>query len=120
MVASCQNRSPWTHMFSVFSGRAYSQAGRRRFESGLPLHLFNRLLPSPNQLLSHLSQLTAGCPDFNSRKAEYTVDTAACFRASEDLTYMAMCTSSPCPCWSAMILGSVPFSWCSVEWVRLK
>ena len=34
-----------------------SQAGRRRFESGLPLHLFNHLHTSPNQHLSHLSQL---------------------------------------------------------------
>src|ERR1039458_773359 len=34
-----------------------SQAGRRGFESRLPLHLFNNLHALPNQLLSHLSQL---------------------------------------------------------------
>src|SRR5262249_43556905 len=40
-------------------GMPASQAGRRRFESGLPLHRVNHFHASPNQLLSHLSPLSA-------------------------------------------------------------
>src|SRR5271157_4701149 len=35
--------SPWPQMFFIVKRRPYSQAGRRGFESHLPLHLFNHL-----------------------------------------------------------------------------
>jgi hypothetical protein len=35
--------SPWAPMFSIFNLRPFSQAGRRGFDSRLPLHLFNYL-----------------------------------------------------------------------------
>ncbi len=34
---------PWSHMFFICERGVYSQAERRRFEPGLPLHLFNDL-----------------------------------------------------------------------------
>ena len=34
---------PWPHKFSIFKRPPFSQAGRRRFESLLPLHVFNRV-----------------------------------------------------------------------------
>ena len=38
MVVYVQEMSPWPQMFFIVKRRPYSQAGRRRFESGLPLH----------------------------------------------------------------------------------
>ena len=35
-------------MFFVSNLQSYSQAGRRRFESGLPLHRINRLQAAAN------------------------------------------------------------------------
>ena len=63
-----------------------SQAGRRRFESGLPLHLFNHLYTSPYQLLSHLSQLDADCSDLKALKSDQSAVTASRFRATEEST----------------------------------
>jgi len=53
---SDQKTAPLTPKSLIYNRRSYSQAGRRRFEPGLPLHLFNNLHASPNQLLSHLSR----------------------------------------------------------------
>ena len=38
-----QESTPWTHKSFVYKRRLISQAGRRGFESRLPLHLFNHL-----------------------------------------------------------------------------
>jgi hypothetical protein len=43
MVRSGQNASPWSQLFFIFKCVPISQAGRRRFDPGLPLHLFNNL-----------------------------------------------------------------------------
>ena len=67
--------------------RITSQAGRRGFESRLPLHLFNHLQPSPNQLLSHLSQFDAVGPDLKAWKSDQSAATASRFRATEESTY---------------------------------
>src|ERR1039458_5531854 len=66
-----------------------SQAGRRGFESGLPLHLFNNLHASPNQLLSHLSQLDADGSDLKALKSDQSAATASRFRATEESTYLS-------------------------------
>ena len=39
----CLVSTPWTHKSFIDKRRLTSQAGRRRFEPGLPLHLFNDL-----------------------------------------------------------------------------
>jgi hypothetical protein len=70
-------------MFFVSNLSSSSQAGRRQFDPGLPLHLFNHLQPSPNQLLSHLSQL-----DCSALKSDQSADTASCFRATDESTYL--------------------------------
>jgi len=66
----------------IFNPGSASQAGRRGLESRLPLHLFNHLHASPNQLLSHLSQL-----DCRALKSDQSADTASCFRAIDESTY---------------------------------
>src|SRR4051794_23406231 len=33
-----QEKPPWSHMFSIIKRQLYSQAGRRRFDPGLPAH----------------------------------------------------------------------------------
>jgi hypothetical protein len=38
-----QKRAPSTPNSSIYNRNPFSQAGRRRFEPGLPLHLFNNL-----------------------------------------------------------------------------
>ena len=48
MVRSGQNASPWSHLFFIFKCGPTSQAGRRGFESHLPLHVVNRLEPYCN------------------------------------------------------------------------
>ena len=37
VVRSCQNASPWPHLFSIFKCIPSSQAGRRGFDPRLPL-----------------------------------------------------------------------------------
>jgi hypothetical protein len=76
-------------MFFVSNLPSSSQAGRRRFESGLPLHVFNNLHTPPNQLLSHLSQLAADCSDLKALKSDQSAATASCFRATEESTYLS-------------------------------
>ncbi len=71
------------------SRRPSSQAGRRGFESRLPLHLFNRLDASPNQLLSHLSQLEVNGSDSSALKSDQSADDASRLRASDESTYSA-------------------------------
>ena len=75
--------------FRIFNPWSTSQAGRRRFESGLPLHLFNHLYTSPYQLLSHLSQLDADGSDLKALKSDQSAVTASCFRATEESTYLS-------------------------------
>src|ERR1022692_1577183 len=41
MVFYVQYLPPWTHMFFIYNPRLVSQAGRRGFESRLPLHCFS-------------------------------------------------------------------------------
>src|SRR5580658_11222711 len=43
MVVYVQEMSPWPQKFFIVKRRPYSQAGRRRFEPGLPLHKINKL-----------------------------------------------------------------------------
>ena len=76
-------------MFFVSNLLSYSQAGRHGFESRLPLHLFNHFHTSPNQLLSHLSQLQLAGSDLKALKSDHSADTACCFRATEDSTYFS-------------------------------
>src|ERR1039458_185375 len=64
-----------------------SQAGRRGSRR-LPLHLFNHLHASPNQPLSHLSQLDADGSDLKALKSDQSAVTASCFRATEESTYL--------------------------------
>ena len=63
-----------------------SQAGRRGFEPRLPLHLLRHWHTSPNQLLSHLSQLDADGSDVKALKSDQSAVTASRFRASEEST----------------------------------
>src|ERR1017187_5490734 len=75
---------PGTPVGGVPSGsRAACQAGLRRFEPRLPLHLFNHFHTSPNQLLSHLSQLDADGSDLKALKSDQSAATASRFRAIE-------------------------------------
>jgi hypothetical protein len=76
-------------MFFVSNLQSCSQAGRRRFESGLPLHLFNHLQASPNQSLSHLSQLDVDSSDLKALKSDHSAPAASCFRATEESTYLS-------------------------------
>ena len=76
-------------MFFVSNLLSYSQAGRRGFEPRLPLHVFNHLHTSPNQLLSHLSQLDVDCSDLKALKSDQSAVTASCFRATEESTYLS-------------------------------
>ena len=71
-------------MFFVSNLLSSSQAGRRGFEPRLPLHFFNHLHASPNQLLSHLSQLAACGPDPKALKSDHSAVTASCFLATEE------------------------------------
>ena len=73
-------------MFFKINRREDSQAGRRRFESGLPLHLFNHLRHLADQRLSHLSQLGTTVTDVSVLKSAQSADTAARFRAMEEST----------------------------------
>jgi hypothetical protein len=75
-------------MFFVSNLLSSSQAGRRGFESRLPLHLFN-LHASPNQLLSHLSQLDADASDCSALKSDQSADDTSRSRASDESTYSA-------------------------------
>ncbi len=43
----CQESTPWTHKSLVFKRQLISQAGRRGFESRLPLQLLKELRASP-------------------------------------------------------------------------
>ena len=76
-------------MFFVSNLLSSSQAGRRGFESRLPLHLFNHLQLSPNQLLSHLSQSDAVGADLKALKSDQSAATASRFRATEESTYLS-------------------------------
>ena len=76
-------------MFFVSNLLSSSQAGRRGFESRLPLHPFNNLHASPNQLVSHLSQLETDASNCSALKSDQRADDASCFRASDESTYSA-------------------------------
>ena len=76
-------------IFFVSNLLSSSQAGRRGFEPRLPLHLFNHLHTSPNQLLSHLSQLDADGLDLKALKSDQSAVTASRFRATEESTYLS-------------------------------
>ena len=80
-----QESTPWTHKSFIYKQGLISQAGRRGFESRLPLHLFNHLHASPNQLLSHLSQsgLVMHCSDFSAMRSPQSPEAASRFRATE-------------------------------------
>ena len=54
MALYVQGLPPLTHKFSIVKRRLDSQAGRRGFESPLPLHLFNSLEKIRNQALLRL------------------------------------------------------------------
>src|ERR1022692_2459465 len=43
MVVHVQEMPPWPQKFFIVKRRPYSQAGRRGFESRLPLNVFNNL-----------------------------------------------------------------------------
>src|ERR1039457_1477008 len=101
LLASCGNRLSFCWRFSYPESTPCavmllktkhcptSQAGRRRFESGLPLHLVNHLQVSPNQLLSHLSQLDADGSDLKALKSDQSAVPPSCFRATEESTYLS-------------------------------
>ena len=76
-------------MFFIFNLLSISQAGRRGFESRLPLHFFNHLHTSQNQLLSHLSQLDADGSDSKAVKSDQSAAAASRFRVTEDATYLS-------------------------------
>src|SRR5437899_448117 len=78
----CLVSTPWTHKSFIYKRPLNSQAGRRGFDPRLPLHVFNHLHTSPNQLLSHLSQLAADCSDLKALKSDQSAATASCFRAT--------------------------------------
>ena len=84
-----QKIAPLTPNSFIYNRHPFSQAGRRRFESGLPLHLVNHLHASPNQILSHLSQLDADGSDLKALKSDHSAVTASCFRATEESTYLS-------------------------------
>jgi hypothetical protein len=46
-----QKRAPSTPNSSIYNRNPFSQAGRRRFDPGLPLHIFNNLhtLAAPDE-----------------------------------------------------------------------
>src|ERR1039457_2926798 len=92
MVVYVQEMSPWPQKFFIVKRRPYSQAGRRGFESRLPLHLFNNLHALPNQLLSHLSQLEVNRSDSSALKSDQSADDASRLRASDESTYSARWT----------------------------
>src|ERR1035437_2999628 len=83
------NQPPCQSMSLISQCCVASQAGRRGFEPRLPLHLFNHLHASPNQPLSHLSQLDADGSDLKALKSDHSAVTASCFRATEESTYLS-------------------------------
>ena len=98
-------------MWLMSKGGPDSQAGRRGFESRLPLHLFNDLgawlqRPSPFKSIYITSIL-------------FSKSFTACrLRPNDAYVYTFSFTSTVCPICSALTCGSTPRSSISELWVR--